>query len=86
MVTAPIVIVEGNWLLRDDDRWRALAEFCDFSLFIRAPAETLRARLIGRKLAGGLSQAEAETFMNAPTAQMCAGCWKVACQPISYWK
>ncbi len=62
MVTAPIVIVEGNWLLRDDDRWRALAEFCDFSLFIRAPAETLRARLIGRKLAGGLSQAEAETF------------------------
>ncbi|EGN9885620.1 nucleoside/nucleotide kinase family protein [Salmonella enterica] len=62
MVTAPIVIVEGNWLLRDDDRWRALAEFCDFSLFIRASAETLRARLIGRKLAGGLSQAEAETF------------------------
>lgn len=86
VVTAPIVIVEGNWLLRDDDRWRALAEFCDFSLFIRAPAETLRARLIGRKLAGGLSLAEAETFMNAPTARMCAGCWKVACQPISCWK
>ncbi|HDJ2741286.1 nucleoside/nucleotide kinase family protein [Salmonella bongori] len=62
VVTAPIVIVEGNWLLRDDDRWRVLAEFCDFSLFIHAPAETLRARLIGRKLAGGLSQAEAETF------------------------
>ena len=33
-VTAPIVIVEGNWLLRDDLRWRALAEFCDYSLFI----------------------------------------------------
>ncbi|QUI98117.1 hypothetical protein KCP76_05250 [Salmonella enterica subsp. enterica serovar Weltevreden] len=45
-------------------RWRALAEFCDYYLF--APRrKTLRARLIGRKLAGGLSQAEAVPFMNA---------------------
>lgn len=62
VVSAPIVIVEGNWLLRDDERWRALAAFCDFSLFIRAPAEALRARLVGRKLAGGLSPADAEAF------------------------
>lgn len=61
-VTAPIVIVEGNWLLRNDERWRALAEFCDYSLFIRAPANALRTRLVGRKLAGGLSQADAEAF------------------------
>ena len=60
--STPIVIVEGNWLLRDDERWRALAAFCDFSLFIRAPAEALRARLVGRKLAGGLSPADAEAF------------------------
>ncbi|AKE61773.1 nucleoside/nucleotide kinase family protein [Citrobacter farmeri] len=62
VVSAPIVIVEGNWLLRDDERWRALAAFCDYSLFIRAPAEALRARLVGRKLAGGLSTADAEAF------------------------
>lgn len=62
IVTAPIVIVEGNWLLRDDERWRTLAEFCDYSLFIRAPANVLRTRLVGRKLAGGLSQADAEAF------------------------
>lgn len=61
-VTAPIVIVEGNWLLRDDERWRMLAELCDFSLFIRAPADALRARLVNRKLAGGLSLADAEAF------------------------
>lgn len=61
-VSAPIVIVEGNWLLRDDERWRALAVFCDFSLFIRAPAEALHARLVERKLAGGLSPADAEAF------------------------
>ncbi|HCL5267358.1 TPA: nucleoside/nucleotide kinase family protein [Salmonella enterica] len=62
VVTAPIVIIEGNWLLRHDERWRVLAEYCDYSLFIRAPAEVLRARLVGRKLAGGLSQAEADAF------------------------
>lgn len=61
-VTAPIVIVEGNWLLRNDERWRALAEFCDYSLFIRAPASALRARLVGRKRAGGFSQTDAEAF------------------------
>ncbi|WP_312774600.1 nucleoside/nucleotide kinase family protein [Atlantibacter hermannii] len=61
-VTAPIVIVEGNWLLRNDERWRALADFCDYSLFIRAPANALRTRLVGRKRAGGLSQADAEAF------------------------
>ncbi|EAA7633005.1 nucleoside/nucleotide kinase family protein [Salmonella enterica] len=62
VVTAPIVIIEGNWLLLHDERWRVLAEYCDYSLFIRAPAEVLRARLVGRKLAGGLSQAEADAF------------------------
>ena len=61
-VSAPIVIVEGNWLLRDDERWRALAAFCDFSLSIRAPAAALHARLVERKLAGGLSPADAEAF------------------------
>ncbi|HCD1253997.1 TPA: nucleoside/nucleotide kinase family protein [Citrobacter amalonaticus] len=62
VVNAPIVIVEGNWLLRDDERWRALAAFCDFSLFIRAPAQALRARLVERKRAGGLSPADAGAF------------------------
>lgn len=61
-VTAPIIIVEGNWLLLDDEKWRTLAQFCDFSIFINAPAAALRERLVGRKLAGGLSLADAEAF------------------------
>lgn len=61
-VTAPIVIIEGNWLLLNEDNWRSLAEFCDFSVFIKAPAQTLRQRLIDRKRAGGLSLPEAEAF------------------------
>ncbi|MGK9175448.1 nucleoside/nucleotide kinase family protein [Yokenella regensburgei] len=62
IVTAPMVIVEGNWLLLDDIRWRALARYCDFSLFINAPAEVLRERLIARKQTGGLTLSEAEAF------------------------
>lgn len=61
-VTAPIVVIEGNWLLLDDERWAELLPFCDFSLFIHAPETALRQRLIGRKRAGGLSQTEAEAF------------------------
>ncbi|EKJ8217380.1 nucleoside/nucleotide kinase family protein [Citrobacter sedlakii] len=61
-VTAPLVIVEGNWLLLKEPRWQALAEFCDYSIFIRAPEEALRSRLIARKLAGGSSQGDAEAF------------------------
>lgn len=61
-VTASIVIVEGNWLLLDDDRWKALGAFCDFSIFITAPASALRERLVQRKVAGGLSQEEAQAF------------------------
>ena len=61
-VTAPLVIVEGNWLLLDDEKWLELASFCDFSIFIHAPAQILRERLISRKIAGGLSRQEAEAF------------------------
>lgn len=61
-VTAPLVIVEGNWLLLDDEKWLELASFCDFSIFIHAPAQILRERLISRKIAGGLSRQAAEAF------------------------
>ncbi|WP_431221663.1 nucleoside/nucleotide kinase family protein [Serratia sp. L9] len=61
-VMAPVVIVEGNWLLLDDDNWRSLEPYCDSSLFIQAPTDTLRERLIARKCAGGLSANEARAF------------------------
>ena len=33
-VTAPLVIVEGNWLLLDDEKWLELASFCVFFYFL----------------------------------------------------
>ncbi|MFP2470544.1 nucleoside/nucleotide kinase family protein [Pseudescherichia vulneris] len=61
-VTAPLVVVEGNWLLLNDPAWRELREYCDFSIFITAPAAALRQCLVARKQAGGLSEQEAEAF------------------------
>lgn len=61
-VTSPLVIIEGNWLLLDDPHWAPLRQYCDFSLFIRAPAMALRERLIARKCAGGVSEDDAQAF------------------------
>lgn len=61
-VSAPIVIVEGNWLLLNDERWQALKAFSDFSLFIHAPEGLLSKRLIARKVLGGSSVDKAEAF------------------------
>lgn len=61
-VTAPVLIVEGNWLLLNDAGWASLAELCDVSIFIKADPELLRGRLIGRKIRGGLTPQQAEDF------------------------
>ena len=75
MVTAPVVIVEGNWLLLDDERWRTLMEYCDFSLFIRAPPKRyVRARWDVSWPADSLRPTPTR-FMSAPTGQT----WSVFC-------
>ena len=61
-VTAPIVIVEGNWLLLDRPEWQALRDLCDFSIFISAAPDSLSARLIDRKIRGGLTPEQAHKF------------------------
>lgn len=57
-----IVLLEGNWLLLDEEKWRDLQAFCDYSIFIDAQAEMLKERLIQRKMKGGLSAAQAQAF------------------------
>lgn len=61
-VTAPMVIVEGNWLLLDEPGWRELAQYSDVTIFIQAHARQLRARLIERKIRGGLTPEQASAF------------------------
>ena len=62
---APILLIEGNWLLLDEKPWRDLRALADYTLRIDAPPALLRERLIGRKVQGGCSEAEATAFYEA---------------------
>ena len=42
------VIVEGNYLMFDEDPWRALASLWDLAVYLDAPEDELRARLVLR--------------------------------------
>ena len=65
---APILLIEGNWLLLDEEPWQGLRTLADYRLRIDAAPELLRARLIARKVQGGLSEAEATAFYEASDA------------------
>ena len=68
-VDAPILFVEGNWLLLDEEPWRGIRPLADYAVRIDAPAAFLRDRLIARKVQGGLSEAEATAFCEASDAR-----------------
>ena len=71
-VDAPILLVEGNYLLLDAPHWRDLPH--DYSVFLSAPEELLRDRLIARKMRGGLTREQAEAFYaecDGPNVSLC---------------
>ncbi|MFK7751344.1 MAG: nucleoside/nucleotide kinase family protein [Sedimentitalea sp.] len=55
-----IVVLEGNYLLFDAPGWRDLAPLWDVSVRLDPNDATLRARLLARWLAHGLSPADAQ--------------------------
>ena len=59
-VTAPIVLIEGNWLLLDEAPWSHLASLADYTIFLQADEAGVRERAITRKAKGGISREEAE--------------------------
>ncbi|KCV81032.1 fructose transport system kinase [Actibacterium atlanticum] len=54
-----IALIEGNYLMFDAPGWRDLAGYWDVSVRLDVPLEVLRARLIARWLAHGLSPDQA---------------------------
>ena len=68
-VDAPVLFVEGNWLLLDEEPWGGLRPLADYAVRIDAPTAFLRDRLIARKVQGGLSEAEATAFCEASDAR-----------------
>ena len=52
-VDADIVLLEGNYLLLDQDGWRDISEYADYTISMTAEPQMLRKRLIDRKTASG---------------------------------
>ena len=55
-----IVIVEGNYLLFDEEPWSCLSKLWDYSIFLDVDLKVLEQRLIDRWINHGFSTAEAK--------------------------
>lgn len=69
-----IVLLEGNYLLLDEDGWRDLRKYADYTISIRADAAMLRNRLINRKIKTGVEREEAIRFVDfsdMPNVRLC---------------
>lgn len=57
------ILVEGNYLLLDEEPWTGLADLFDFSIFIDMPRDALESRLMSRWLGHGKSEEEARSWL-----------------------
>ena len=57
------IVVEGNYLLLDEDPWRELKQYFDHTIFVDVPREELQARLMDRWLQLGYSQERAQHWV-----------------------
>lgn len=55
-----LVVTEGNYLLRDDERWAPVREVCDEIWYVEVGEDTRLERLIARHMRFGRSRAEAQ--------------------------
>ena len=73
-IDSDIILLEGNYLLLDEDGWRDLAAYADYTVSIAADDAFLRARLIDRKMKTGVDEAAAVRFVDfsdMPNARLC---------------
>lgn len=63
-VEGDIVLLEGNYLLLNEDRWRDLKNYADYTIFVRADEDFLRRRLIDRRIKTGVGEEEAIRFVD----------------------
>ena len=63
-VEADIVILEGNYLLLDEDGWRDLKNYADYTIKVTADENFLRDRLVDRKIKSGNTEEKAIHFVD----------------------
>jgi hypothetical protein len=62
-VNKNIVLIEGNWLLLNENKWNQLAKLADYTIMIKADCDQLKSRLVNRKVKGKLTYQAAEKFV-----------------------
>ena len=73
-VDGEIVLLEGNYLLLDEDGWRTLSAFADYTISITAGEMLLRNRLIERRIQTGVEREAAIRFVDfsdMPNVRLC---------------
>lgn len=73
-VRSDVVLLEGNYLLLDEDGWRDLSKYADYTITLRAEEEMLRARLIDRRIKTGVEREAAAQFVDfsdMPNVRLC---------------
>ncbi|ODT06159.1 MAG: nucleoside/nucleotide kinase family protein [Mesorhizobium sp. SCN 65-20] len=58
------ILVEGNYLLLDEDPWRRLGSLFDFTIFVDVPREELERRLVQRWRDHGRTDADARNWID----------------------
>ena len=69
-----IVLLEGNYLLLNEDGWRDLSAYADCRVSVRAEEDMLRARLIDRRVKTGVDREAAVRFVDfsdMPNVRLC---------------
>ncbi len=73
-IDGDILLLEGNYLLLDEEDWRDLARYADYTISVRAEEELLRNRLIARRIKTGVEKNEAVRFVDysdMPNVRLC---------------
>ena len=73
-VDSDIVLLEGNYLLLDEDGWRNLSTYADYTISVIADESLLHTRLIDRRIMTGVAREPAVRFVDfsdMPNVRMC---------------
>ena len=73
-IDSPVVLLEGNYLLLDEDGWRGLSAYADYTISVRADEDLLRRRLIDRRIRTGVAEEAAVRFVDfsdMPNVRLC---------------
>ena len=58
-----MIILEGNYLLLNEEGWRDLSDMADYTISVKADPDMLKERLIERKISTGSPRGTAEAFV-----------------------